>query len=67
MKSLALIALLAGAMFLTAGCGTPGYTAEERNQLIARNWDYEIRQASDDFDALLLLRPASRLTVWNVR
>jgi hypothetical protein len=67
MKSLALIALLAGTMFLTAGCGTPGYTAEERNQLIARNWNYDIRQASDDFDYLLLLRPASRLTVWNVR
>lgn len=67
MKSLALFALVMGAMFLTAGCGTPGYTAEERNQQIARNWDYEIRQASDDFDHLLLLRPASRLTVWNVR
>jgi hypothetical protein len=67
MKSLALIALLAGAMFFTAGCGTPGYTAEERNQLIARNWNYDIRQASDDFDYLLLLRPASRLTVWNIR
>ena len=54
-------------MCVTTGCATPGYTAEERNQLIARNWDYEIRQASDDFDHVLLLRPASRLTVWNVR
>lgn len=67
MKSLALIVLLAGAMFTLTGCGTPGYTAEERNQQIARNWDYEIRQASDDFDYLLLLRPSSRLTTWNVR
>lgn len=67
MKSLALIGLLVGALFVNMGCGTPGYNAEERNQLIARNWDYEIKQASDDFDYLLLLRPASRLTVWNVR
>ncbi|HEY2587645.1 MAG TPA: hypothetical protein VGI81_18000 [Tepidisphaeraceae bacterium] len=67
MKSLALIGLVAGAMFVNVGCATPGYTAEERNQRIARNWDYEIKQASDDFDHLLLLRPSSRLTVWNVR
>jgi hypothetical protein len=67
MKSLALIASLAGAILLTGGCGTPGYTPTERNQMIARNWDYEIKQASDDWDALLLLRPASRLTIWNVR
>jgi len=67
MKTLALIGLLAGGMFLTTGCATPGYTAQERNQQIARNWDYEIKQASDDFDHLLLLRPVSRLTVWNVR
>ncbi|HSU68949.1 MAG TPA: hypothetical protein VLJ39_18850 [Tepidisphaeraceae bacterium] len=67
MKRLALIALLTGAMFSTFGCATPGYSALERNQRIARNWDYEIKQASDDFDHLLLLRPSSRLTIWNVR
>jgi len=67
MKSLALIALLAGALFVNTGCATPGYTAHERNQMIARGWDYDIKQASDDWDSLLLLRPASRLTVWNVR
>lgn len=67
MKSLALFALMAGAMFFGAGCATPGYSALERNQMIARNWDYEIKQASDDWDYLLLLRPVSRLTIWNVR
>ena len=67
MKSLALIALVAGSLFIGAGCATPGYSAQERNQMIARNWDYEIKQASDDFDYLLLFRPASRLTIWNVR
>jgi len=67
MKNLALIVLVASASFVAGGCGTPGYTPLERNQMIARNWGYEFGQATDDFDALLLLRPASRLTVWNVK
>ncbi len=67
MKSLALIALLAGALFITTGCATPGYTAVERNQMIGRNADYDFKMASDDWDYLLLLRPASRLTIWNVK
>jgi hypothetical protein len=66
MKILALIGLVAGAMLCSTGCATPGYSAQERNQQIARNWDYEIRQASDDLDHLLLLRPASHLTIWAV-
>jgi hypothetical protein len=67
MSTMGLFALLAGALFVNTGCATPGYSALERNQMIARNWDYEIKQASDDWDYLLLLRPASRLTIWNVR
>ena len=67
MKCITLFGLFAGAMLLTTGCATPGYSATERNQQIARNWDYEFKQASDDFDHLLLLRPDSRLTIWNVR
>ena len=66
MKIVALIGLVAGTMLCGTGCATPGYSAQERNQQIARNWDYEIRQASDDFDHLLLLRPASHLTIWSV-
>jgi hypothetical protein len=67
MKNLALSLVLASGLAFLGGCGTPGYTPLERNQMIARNWDYEAKQATDDFDALLLLRPASRLTIWNVR
>ena len=67
MKALLLFGLLSAAALLSAGCATPGYSATERNQQIARNWDYEFKQASDDFDHLLLLRPASRLTTWSVR
>ena len=46
---------------------TPAYTAHERDQQIARNWDYEGKQLVDDFDHALLLRPAGRMTIWNVR
>jgi hypothetical protein len=35
--------------------------------MIARNWDYEGKQLMDDVDMALLLRPASHLTIWNVR
>ena len=47
------------ALFIT------GY--KERQQLILRNWDYEGKQKDDDIDSALLLRPASHLTIWNVR
>ena len=67
MKTLALITLLGGSLFVTTGCATAGYSPEERHQQIARNWNYEGEQATDDVDRLLLLRPASRLTIWNVR
>lgn len=67
MKRLALLILTAGSTGLSTGCATPAYTAAERNAMIARNWDYEIKMASDDWDSILLLRPASRLTIWNVR
>lgn len=66
MKLIALLGLLAAGLF-TTGCGTPGYTASERGQQIGRNWSYEGAQAVDDFDHIMLLRPASHLTIWNVQ
>jgi len=67
MKNVALFGLLLGSALLAGGCATPGYTASEHAQHIARNWDYEFKQATDDWDHLLLLDPPSRLTTWNVR
>ena len=67
MKKMLLLALAAGSMSAAAGCATPGYSPAERNQQIARNWDYEGKQAIDDFDHIFLLRPAGHLTIWNVR
>ena len=68
----ALVALIG--TVLSGGCArpweigwTPAYSTEERFGLIARNWDYEGKQAMDDIDSALLLRPASRLTIWHVR
>lgn len=66
MKVLALLSLiLLGS--LIAGCSTPAYTAQERRQQINRNWNYEGGQMVDDWDHFWLLRPASSLTLWNVR
>jgi hypothetical protein len=67
--------VLVGLLALSAvGCArpfeigwSPAYTARERHQMIARNWDYEGKQLVDDFDSAMLLRPSSRLTIWNVR
>ena len=74
MKKLVHLSLVACGLFLVSGCARPGelgwtpaYTARERDDMIARNWDYEGKQLVDDWDHALLLRPASHLTVWNVR
>ncbi len=67
MKLLPLIALLIASTLFTAGCATPAYSARERDQMIARNWDFERKQIIDDFDSIMLLRPASRMTIWNIR
>jgi hypothetical protein len=67
MKTLAL-AVVASVFFLSlSGCETPGYSTQERFQLIGRNWGYEYEQINDDVDTALLLRPATRLTTWNVQ
>jgi hypothetical protein len=57
----------AGMLLFTGGCETPAYSTSERFQLIGRNWGYEYEQMQDDVDHAFLLRPASHLTVWNVR
>jgi len=68
MKTLALT-VLAGLALLSSstGCQTPAYTAQERSQLIARNWNYEYEQIQDDIDSAFLLRPASRLSFWSLQ
>jgi hypothetical protein len=73
MRKLAALVLVLGGL-VASGCArpnevgwAPAYTEHEREQLILRNWDYEGKQLVDDVDHALLLRPASHLTVWNVR
>jgi hypothetical protein len=59
--------LLCGLSLGTVGCNGVGYTAHERHQQIARNWDLEGRMLTDDFDSFFLLRPVSQLSLWHVR
>ncbi len=67
MKKLFLLVIVCGGLMSAGGCSTPAYTMNERGQLIARNWNYEGAQMADDIDNQLLLRPVSKLTIWNVR
>jgi hypothetical protein len=67
MKKFALLAILAGGMFLTTGCETPGYTSQERFQMIGRNWGWEYEQINDDIDHVFLLRPVNHLSQWNIQ
>ncbi len=73
MKKLAASLLLAATLG-SMGCArpnevgwTPAYSLHEREQLIARNWDIEGKQTQDDIDSALLLRPASHLSIWDIR
>ena len=78
MKSLVMLSLAAGALVLSTGCckhysldndfgATPAYSSTERCQQIYRAWDYDGKQAMDDIDSVLLLRPPSHMTIWNVQ
>ena len=67
MRTLALIGLL-GCALLVTGCGTPGYSPNERDSIIDRNWNYEGGQMVDDFDQdVIMSRPVSHLTAWDVQ
>jgi Fe-S-cluster containining protein len=68
MKTIALLGLLAGALMTTGCFGTPGYSGTERNDIIVRDYNYDGGQLIDDFDHdVIMSRPASGLTAWNVR
>jgi hypothetical protein len=78
MKKFTVVALvaatLAPALTLSVGCARPGefgytpaYTTKERANIIARGWDNDGKMLMDDVDSILLLRPQSRLTPWNIR
>jgi len=67
MKSLAMLTLLAGVLFIATGCETPGYTASEDARNVGRNMSYDLRQTTDDFNDLMLMERPSHLTRWGVQ
>jgi len=75
MKKLVLTAMVGlGLAAALGGCARPGewgwtpvYTATEINQRVARNWDYDGKQAVDDTYYIMLIDQPSHLTIWNVR
>lgn len=74
----AAVALVAAGMGGVAGCSsaaaptlpvfgsTPIFSAQERYARIGRNWNLETKMLNDDLDEVLLLRPTSSLTEWNI-
>jgi hypothetical protein len=71
MKSIATWVIIAGAgvsgAAMMTGCGpTAAYSGDERAQQIGYNMGLGWEYASDDMDNVLLLRPSSTLTQWNV-
>jgi hypothetical protein len=67
MKKFAMLAVIAGGLCLTTGCGTPGLTTEQRGQEISRNAFYDYEQISDDLDHIFLLTPTQHLSEWNLQ
>ena len=67
MKTLARIALLAGALFAATGCATPGYTASENARNVSRTYSYNLLQTTDDWNFLWLQNHPSRMTAWTVQ
>ena len=66
-KSLIAVVLLLTAMCSTGCLSTPAYSGHEREQIVSRNIHFEGGQIQDDLDSIWLRRPASRLTIWNIR
>lgn len=52
--------------FSQSGCSTPVYSGQERLARINRNRGLEWQMMNDDIDHVLLLRPVTGLTPWNV-
>ena len=67
MKSLAMLTLLVGSLFLVTGCATPAYTPAENARNIGRNMSYDLLQTTDDWNDLLLMEKPSHLTRWSVQ
>lgn len=70
MKKLVLSVLVAvvGMMALgTGGCATPAYTTEENVARTLRTWDFDSKQAMEDFLYETMMWPPSHGTLWNLR
>ena len=74
-RRLALLGLALGALAASEGCtrsfapefgSTPAFSTKERFARISRNIGLEAQMANDDIDHVLLLRPVTGLTEWNV-
>jgi hypothetical protein len=67
MKRVALLLVVVGGLFAMTGCETPAYSGQENWQNVSRNYGYDLRQTTDDWNYLWLQDEPSRLTTWGVQ
>ena len=70
MKTLTKLMLLAGLALggatMTGCTSTPAYSGDERAAMISHNMSQEWQFIADDTDYILMLRPESTMSQWNV-
>jgi hypothetical protein len=63
----ALLGVMSLLLLALGGClEPPGYSTQQRFAQIGNAQGYNLQMLNDDVDNVLLLRPASHLTDWNV-
>jgi len=67
LKATVIFAILFGIGLTTVGCSTLAYSGRERWSRVGYGMSLDAAQMQDDIDHALLLRPGSKLTLWNVQ
>jgi hypothetical protein len=66
MKLFFCLACLTVLLSLNGCLDAPGYPADQRATQIGNAMGYDLQTINDDIDNVLLLRPSSHLSDWNV-
>lgn len=54
-------------MFGMGGCASPAYSGDENIARTLRAWDFDYKQAVDDFNYEIMFLPPSHMSKWNLR
>jgi len=62
----AMLVVLGLSALFSSGCATPAYTWDENVGRISRNWVYENQVMFDDIDSVMLFRPVTKMSIWDL-